>query len=131
MGKIEEYGILAEKYYVEEQQTLLQISKRLNISDKTLYRWKRDNNWEQKRQKFLSSQYNCYSSLQELLLYLSKDALEKIKAGEIPEAASLNFIAKMSEKMPKIKALHETKSQKESCDTGTEIAKLIDEKLCG
>lgn len=132
MNKFEEYGILAEKYYVEEQYSLSQISEKLKINTKTLSEWKKQENWEEKRKTFLSSQYSCYSALQELLMYLSKDALTKIKSGEVPESASLNFIAKMSEKLPKIKSLNEEPKdvKKEiNIDTQTEIAKLIDKKL--
>ena len=133
MKLIDEYGILAEKYYVEEQLTLKQISEKLNISVKTLWQWKKNEKWEDKRRNFLSSQYSCFSALQELLMYLSKDALTKIKSGEVPESASLNFIAKMAEKLPKLKSIQEeflnTKPEEDFSDTQTQIAKLIDEKL--
>ena len=132
MKKFEEYGILAEKYYVEEQLSLSQISTKLNICTKTLTDWKKRERWEEKRKEFLSSQYSCFSALQELLMYLSKDALTKIKSGEVPESASLNFIAKMSEKLPKLKALNEEETcQKHelNVDKQTQIAKLIDKKL--
>ena len=56
MNKFTEYGILAEKYYVEEQQSLLEISKKLNITTKTLTEWKNKERWEEKRKNFLSSQ---------------------------------------------------------------------------
>lgn len=132
MNKFTEYGILAEKYYVEEQQSLLEISKKLNITTKTLTEWKNKERWEEKRKNFLSSQYSCYSALQELLMYLSKDALTKIKSGEVPESASLNFIAKMSEKLPKLKAINEEANKAQTTqntDTQTQIAELIDKKL--
>lgn len=128
MNKFEEYGILAEKYFVEEQLSLTEISEKLNINTKTLIEWKKQENWEEKRKNFLSSQYSCYSALQELLMYLSKDALMKIKSGEVPESASLNFIAKMAEKLPKIKAINEEKP-KPMTDTQTQIAQMIDKKL--
>ena len=130
MKKFDEYGILAEKYFVEEQLTLTEISERLNITSKTLVEWKKQGNWEEKRKTFLSSQYSCYSALQELLMYLSKDALTKIKSGEVPESASLNFIAKMAEKLPKLKSINEEKSKTSlNTDTQTQIAQLIDKKL--
>lgn len=130
MNKFDEYVILAEKYYVEEQLSLTEISEKLNIPTKTLTEWKKQENWEEKRRNFLSSQYSCYSALQELLMYLSKDALMKIKSGEVPESASLNFIAKMAEKLPKIKSFNEEKSKPQTnSDTQTQIAQMIDKKL--
>jgi len=131
LTKFDDYGVLAEKYYVEAQFSVSKISAMLNISPITLQSWKKKGNWEKKRQLFLASQYSCYSALQELLVYLSKDALAKIKSGEVPESASLNFIAKMAEKLPKIKSLNESNltSDVSSFDNQTEIAKLIDKKL--
>ena len=133
MGKFEDYGILAEKYYVEEQLPISRIAQKLDLTDKTLHEWKKKGNWDEKRKEFLSSQYTCYSALQELVMHLSKDALAKIKAGEMPEPASLNFIAKMSEKLPKIKASDELlvkeKMGEETEDTQTKIAELIDKRL--
>lgn len=132
MTKFYEYGLLAEKYYVEEQLSLAQISEKLNINVKTLKEWKSRENWEEKKKDFLSSQYSCFSALQELLMYLSKDALTKIKSGEVPEAASLNFIAKMAEKLPKLKAINEENQnlkQEQNQDTQTKIAEIIDKKL--
>lgn len=132
MSKIEEFGVLAEKYYVEDQLSLIQISEKLNINAKTLGEWKKKGKWEEKRKNFLASQYSCYSALQELLMYLSKDALEKIKSGEVPESASLNFIAKMAEKLPKIKTLNEELLEKPvDIDAQTKIAEMIDKKLLG
>ena len=132
MSKIEEFGVLAEKYYVEDQLSLIQIGEKLNINAKTLGEWKKKGKWEEKRKTFLASQYSCYSALQELLMYLSKDALEKIKSGEVPESASLNFIAKMAEKLPKIKILNEENSEKQvDIDAQTKIAEMIDKKLLG
>ena len=72
MQKFEQYGALAEKYYVEKQYELSQIAKELNISSATLKSWKNKGDWDSKRQTFLSSQYTCYSALQELLMYISK-----------------------------------------------------------
>ena len=79
MGSFEEYGALAQKLYVEDQQTVVQISEKLNLEIATVKSWKKDYGWDNKRKKFLSSQFSCYSALQELLNYLAKDALEKIK----------------------------------------------------
>ena len=130
MGKLEDYGILAKKLYVEEQQTLAQISKNLNIEIQDLQAWKSNFEWDRERQQFLSSKFTCYSALQELLHYLAKDALAKIKSGEVPESASLNFIAKMAEKLPKIIEQNDSREEKpKDTDKTTEIAKIIDEKL--
>lgn len=139
MGKFEDYGLLAEKYYVEEQLPISTIAKKLNLTDKTLHDWKTKNNWENKRKDFLQSQFTCSAALQELVIQLVKDANSKIKMGEMPEAATLNFIGKMAEKLPKLKAFDDmvinekmTSTENESIsDQSQKIAELIDKKLMG
>lgn len=139
MGKFEDYGLLAEKYYVEEQLPISTIAKKLNLTDKTLHDWKTKNNWENKRKDFLQSQFTCSTALQELVIQLVKDANSKIKMGEMPEAATLNFIGKMAEKLPKLKAFDDmvinekmTSTENESIsDQSQKIAELIDKKLMG
>ncbi|RAI14966.1 MAG: hypothetical protein DKM22_05625 [Candidatus Melainabacteria bacterium] len=137
MAKFEDYGLLAEKYYVEEQLSIRLISQKLSISEKTLARWQKNGNWENKRKDFLSSQYTCSAALQELVIHLAKDANEKIKMGEMPEASALNFIGKMAEKLPKIKAFDEMlineklNEEKNEKDMSKKVAIAIDKKLMG
>ena len=141
MGKFEDYGLLAEKYYVEEQLPISSIAKKLNLTDKTLHEWKKKGEWDNKRKDFFFFFFTCSAALQELVLHLVKDANAKIKAGEIPEAATLNFIGKMAEKLPKLKAFDEmvinekmtetANNEENSGDKETQIAVLINKKLMG
>lgn len=139
MGKFEDYGLLAEKYYVEEQLPISTIAKKLNLTDKTLHDWKNKNNWDDKRKDFLQSQFTCSAALQELVIHLVKDANAKIKMGELPEAATLNFIGKMAEKLPKLKAYDDmvinekmtSSENKTVSDQATTVAELINKQLMG
>ena len=109
MGKKEEYYLLAKKYYVEDQQPISSVGKRLNITEKTLHGWKREGDWEKERKKFLSSQYNCYSSLYELLNRVTNAALDTHSTtGELPDKATLDFIKAMADKLPKVKRMEDT-----------------------
>lgn len=104
MSKREQYFCLAEKMYVEEQKPVSAIAKALNITNKTLGDWKKDGNWDEKRRKFLGSQYACYSGLYELLNKVTAKAIEEFhETGEIPERSTMNFISKMIDKLPKLK----------------------------
>lgn len=139
MGKFEDYGLLAEKYYVEEQLPISTIAKKLNLTDKTLHDWKNKNNWDDKRKDFLQSQFTCSAQLQELLIHLVKNTNAKIKAGELPEAATLNFITKMAEKLPKLKAYDDmvanekmtTSENQTVSDQSQKVAELINKQLMG
>lgn len=142
MGKFEDYGILAEKYYVEDQLSISAIGKKLNLTDKTLHDWKKKGNWEDKRRDYLTSQCSCNKNLYELVRLLTDKAVNEIRTtGTYPDPAALNFISKMADKLPKIKTFEENvvnelmnKSPEDTEskeDLKLKIAKSIDAKLMG
>lgn len=143
MGKFEDYGILAEQYFVEEQLPISAIAKKLHLTDKTLHEWKKNGNWENKRKDYLTSQCSCNKALYELVRLLTDKAVTDIRQnGTYPDSAALNFIGKMADKLPKIKNFEENEvnelinklSDKESEKNENmklKIAESIDAKLMG
>lgn len=104
MAKKEQYYVLAEKYYVEEQTPISGIAQKLNITEKTLHNWRKNGNWEDKRTKFLRSQCNCYASLYELVHKMTSKITDEFEAeGKMPDGSALYFISKMMDKLPKLK----------------------------
>ncbi len=139
MGKKEQYYCLAEKMYVEEQKPVSAIAKSLNITNKTLGDWKKEGNWDEKRRKFLGSQYACYTGLYELLNKVTAKAIEEFhETGEIPERSTMNFISKMIDKLPKLKnfeareiAEHLEEDLQENKNVDTDILLSVDKFLRG
>lgn len=139
MGKKEQYYCLAEKMYVEEQKPVSAIAKSLNITNKTLGDWKKEGNWDEKRRKFLGSQYACYTGLYELLNKVTTKAIEEFhETGEIPERSTMNFISKMIDKLPKLKnfeareiAEHLEEDLQENKNVDTDILLSVDKFLRG
>lgn len=143
MGKFEDYGILAEKYFVEDQLPVSAIAKKLHLTDKTLHEWKKNGNWEDKRKDYLTSQCSCNKALYELVRLLTDKAVNDIRQnGTYPDSAALNFIGKMADKLPKIKDFEENEvneimnklSDKENNsneDMKLKIAESINAKLMG
>lgn len=143
MGKFEDYGILAEQYFVEEQLPISAIAKKLHLTDKTLHEWKKNGNWENKRKDYLTSQCSCNKALYELVRLLTDKAVTDIRQnGTYPDSAALNFIGKMADKLPKIKNFEENEvnelitklSEKETSkneDMKLKIAESINAKLMG
>lgn len=139
MAKKEQYGMLAEQYYVENNMPISGIAKRLNINEKTLHNWKREGEWDKKRTAFLHSKYSCYSALYELVNLLVKNAIDKYKTeGTLPEAKELYFIKDMAEKLPKMKnfennlaeeQIQEAAEAKENTFTQEDIVKKIFEAM--
>lgn len=84
--------------------SVAQIAKRLNISEKTLFTWKKENEWEAKRTKFLKAQYSTNQTLYELLHLVSNKAVEDFKTeGIIPDQKTLYFIMNMAGKLKDLK----------------------------
>jgi uncharacterized protein YjcR len=105
MAKKPEYEALAKRYYIESQMPISGIAKRLNITEKTLHDWKKEGNWDAERSSFISGMYQCNSSMYNLVRMLTEDAIRQFQeTGQAPDASTLNFIAKMSDKLGKMKA---------------------------
>ena len=137
MTKKDEYLILAEKYFVEDQLPVSVISKKLNITEKTLHNWKEKSDWQTKRKNFLKSQYNCYANLYDLLNRVVQKTLDEFNAEDkMPDGATLYFIKAMSDKLPKLKQLEETlqtekTNTKDTSALNEEALKLVDNYLKG
>lgn len=116
MAKSPEILILATQYYVECQMSITQIAKRLNISEKTLHTWKKENEWQGKRNRFLKSMYSTNQSLYELLHLVSQKAIDDYKAdGTMPDQKTLYFIMGMTDRLPKLK-MYEKQENKEKVE---------------
>ncbi len=145
MAKKEQYGHIAKQYYVEMQIPVSGIAKRLNLTEKTLHSWRKEDNWDAERTNFLRAQYQCYGSLYQLLHTLADNALREYKTdGAVPDAKVLNFISQMSEKLPKLKAFENsmltehvekvTEAEEKDApkeDLSVKIAEIVNQKLTG
>lgn len=136
MAKKEQYYVLAEKYYVEEQMPVSGIEKKLSITQKTLHCWRKDGDWDEKRNKFLRSQCNCYASLYELVNKMTQKILEDYETQEkAPEGATLYFIKSMVDRLPKLKRFENElvtdKLENTPKDVSVDALKRIDEYLRG
>lgn len=121
MGKKETYFMLAEKYYVEEQLPVSSIATRLNITPKTLGEWKKEGDWENKRMKFLQSQYNCYSALYELVNKMTQKIVDDYGNNISPDGSTLYFIKSMVGELPKLKKFELDEIQEKTKNEQSEI----------
>ncbi len=141
MAKKAIYEITASQYYIELQMSIAQIARRLNVSEKTLHEWKKQGEWDKKRNCFLKSQYSCNQSLYELLNLITKKALDDYKTqGIVPDQKTLYFIMNMSDKLSKLKQFesqtaqekieelneHEKTSKEDSKNTDDMLKKFFD-----
>jgi uncharacterized protein YjcR len=77
----------AEKMFVTKQMTLKEITSKIPVSTKTLYLWKKEQNWEQKRKDYLSmkpiSQTDIYKFGIRLLDSMIKDFNDEKKVDDV------------------------------------------------
>ena len=53
----------AEKLYIEKFMTLENIARQLNVNERTLRRWKADDNWDEKRSEYLKNNTTFHEDL--------------------------------------------------------------------
>lgn len=84
----------AENFYIEKFMTLENIAKQLNVSERTLRRWKATDNWENKRLEYIKSK----TTFHEDLYNFGRTLLETIKAdisnGKRVEPSRLHTVLK-------------------------------------
>lgn len=128
----------AANLYIEKFMTLENIAKNLNVSERTLRRWKAEGKWEEKRLKQIQEK----TTLHEDLCEFGKTLLESIKAdmqnGKKVEPSRMYTITKImnmlknvknyEDKVSNGKLMSETTKSKE---ISPEIIREIEEKILG
>ena len=128
----------AEKLYIEKFMTLESIACQLNVNERTLRRWKADDNWDEKRSEYLKSN----TTFHEDLYNFGRDLLKSIKTdmdnGEKVEAARMYSVTKIismlknvknyEDKRTNVKSMPETAKQE---GLSEEVIREIEEKILG
>ena len=128
----------AEKFYIEKFMTLESIARQLNVNERTLRRWKADDNWDEKRSEDLKSN----TTFHEDLYNFGRDLLKSIKTdmdnGEKVEPARMYAITKIISMLKNVKnyedkRTHENFMPKTAKQEGLseEVIREIEEKILG
>ena len=128
----------AAKLYIEKLMTLENIAQRLDVNERTLRRWKADDNWDEKRSEYLKSN----TTFHEDLYNFGRDLLKSIKTdmdnGEKVEPARMYAVTKIMTMLKNVK-IYEDKvtSEKHMPETtkpeglSPEVIREIEEKILG
>ncbi len=85
----------AANLYIEKFMTLENIAKQLDVSERTLSRWKTEGNWDEKRFKYIQAKTTFHEDLYDF----GKTLLESIKAdmenGEKVEPSRMYTLTKI------------------------------------
>lgn len=71
----------AQRLFVEEQKTITEIVNILGLSRKTVTRWKKDGNWEQKKVEFIKNKTSLNSKLYMLANVATDELIRNMELG--------------------------------------------------
>ncbi len=126
----------ALELYAEKFMTLSEIAKKLKVNEKTLYRWKKADNWEEKKYKFIKNQSSLHQDLFRLGYVLLKSIKNDMAIGKKIESARMYFAMKIFNLLKIVKGyedeiaaekrkMAETKPKGLSQETISEIEKSV------
>lgn len=128
----------AANLYIEKFMTLETIAKQLNVSERTLQRWKTEDNWNEKRSEYLKSN----TTFQEDLYSFGKKLLDSIMSdmsnGKKVEPSRLYTVTKIINMLKNVKT-YEDSAVTKKCEMETsksvglspDVIREIEEKILG
>jgi len=99
---------LAEHLYVNEQCSLAEIAKRLDVAERTLRNWKEKakaegGDWDLKRQNLLASKQSFHEELYDLARDIATSIREDIKEKREVSPSRMNFLARLLPQLVHVK----------------------------
>ncbi len=126
----------AERLYVISCNTVDEIASKLNISTKTVCRWKDKFDWGQKKLSYTRSKQCFHEELYEFARKLMKDIIADIDAGEKVDPGRMYAFCKVIPMFVKVKDYEDVVSKKEkkqptSRGLTPDIVARIEEEVLG
>ncbi len=128
----------AANLYIEKFMTLETIAKQLNVSERTLRRWKAEGNWDAKRFNYIQSKTTFHEDLYSFGKNLLDSIMTDMKNGEKVEPSRMYTLTKIINMLKNVKT-YEDKVKNEqflpevqkSEGLSPDIIKEIEEKILG
>lgn len=128
----------AANLYIEKFMTLGTIAKQLNVSERTLRRWKAEGNWDEKRFNYIQSKTTFHEDLYSFGKSLLDSIMTDMKNGEKVDSSRLYTVTKIMNMLKNVKT-YENKVTAENCETekpkstglSADIIREIEEKILG
>lgn len=125
----------AERLYVISCNTVDEIASKLNISTKTVCRWKEKFDWERKKLSYTRSKQCFHEELYEFARKLMKDITADMDAGEKVDPGRMYAFCKVIPMFAKVKDYEDIVSKKEKKETPMgltpELIAQIEEEVLG
>lgn len=125
----------AERLYVYDFNTIEEIASKINLSAKTVSRWKVKHDWEHKRQLFFKSKQSFHQELFELARKLMKNISAEIDAGENVDPRRMYALCRILPMFSKVKDYEDIVAVKVKNETQKgltpDLISLIEEQILG
>lgn len=93
----------AERLYVSEQMTLVEIAARLSVSERALRNWKSVGGWDTKRTQFLTDRQSLHQELYEFTRLLMRNIKEDFEGKQQVDAGRLYTLTRLLSHIQKVK----------------------------
>ncbi len=128
----------AANLYIEKFMTLETIAKQLNVSERTLQRWKAEGNWDEKRFNYVQAKTTFHEDLYSFGKSLLDSIMTDMKNGEKVDSSRLYTVTKIMNMLKNVKT-YEDKVKNEqfppkvqkSEGLSPDIIREIEEKILG
>lgn len=128
----------AAKLYIEKFMTLKNIAKQLNVSERTLRRWKAAGNWEEQRNKYIKSKTSLHKDLYDFGRTLLKSIKTDMENGEKVEPSRMYAVTKIINMLKNAKSYEDNVTintqnleQQKPKGLSPEVIREIEEKILG
>jgi len=118
--------------------TLDNIAKQLNVSERTLRRWKAEGNWEEKRAEYIKSKTTFHENLYNFGKTLLDSIKADMKSGEKIESSRMYTLTKIMNMLKNVKTYEDKVIHEKSIQETTKLEGLspaaireIEEKILG
>lgn len=135
MSKKDVFYNEAEKLYIQDQLTIMEIESRLGVCEKTIRTWKGEGNWDEKKRRYLQEKSSFHEELYSFSRTLMKKIQEDWDAGEKVDAGRLYTLTRMLPMIIKVKDYEDVKitKEKDTVEKGLteDIVKNIEKEVLG
>lgn len=128
----------ASNLYIEKFMTLETIAKQLNVSKRTLQRWKTEGNWEEKRFNYIQSKTTFHEDLYKFGRNLLDSIQNDMAKGEKIEPARMYAVTKIMTMLKNVKIYEDKVTSEKHMPEATkpeglspEVIREIEEKILG
>ena len=128
----------ASNLYIEKFMTLETIAKQLNVSKRTLQRWKTEGNWNEKRSEYLKSNTTFHEDLYSFGKRLLDSIMSDMSNGNKVKPSRLYTVTKIINMLKNVKTYEDkVKNEQFSLEVqkskglSPDIIREIEEKILG